>query len=48
VLHLPGIGMDIDHPADLAMLLRMTPRLVTRTLSYLEQSGIARAVMESC
>jgi 2-phospho-L-lactate guanylyltransferase len=48
VLHLPGIGMDIDHPADLAMFLRMTPRVVTRTLSYLEQSGIARAVMESC
>lgn len=47
VLHLPGIGMDIDHPADLAMLLRMTPRLATRTLGYLEESGIARAVMEA-
>jgi 2-phospho-L-lactate guanylyltransferase len=44
VLHLPGIGMDVDHPADLAMLLRMTPRVPTRTLRYLEESGIARAV----
>ncbi len=47
VLHLPGIGMDIDHPADLAMLLRMTPRVPTRTLAWLEETGLARIVLES-
>jgi 2-phospho-L-lactate guanylyltransferase len=47
VLHLPGIGMDIDHPADLAMFLRMTPRVPTRTLVWLEESGVARMVLGS-
>ena len=47
VLHLPGIGMDIDHPADLAMFLRMTPRVPTRTLAWLEESGVARVVLDS-
>jgi 2-phospho-L-lactate/phosphoenolpyruvate guanylyltransferase len=47
VLHLPGIGMDIDHPADLAMFLRMTPRVPTRTLIWLEESGLARVVLGS-
>ncbi len=47
VLHLSGIGMDIDHPADLAMFLRMTPRVPTRTLAWLEGSGVARAVLDS-
>jgi 2-phospho-L-lactate guanylyltransferase len=40
ILKLPGIGMDIDHPADLRMFLAM-PRMQTRTLDFLEQSGIA-------
>lgn len=44
VLRLPGIGMDIDHPVDLAMFLRMTPRVPTRTLAFLEGSGLARSV----
>lgn len=47
ILHLPGIGMDIDHPSDLARFLAMTPRVQTRTLAYLESSGIARAVIEA-
>jgi 2-phospho-L-lactate guanylyltransferase len=47
VLHLPGIGMDIDHPADLAMFLRMAPRVPTRTLVWLEESGVARMVLGS-
>ncbi|MBN9564456.1 MAG: 2-phospho-L-lactate guanylyltransferase [Alphaproteobacteria bacterium] len=47
VLHLPGIGMDIDHPVDLAMFLRMTPRLSTRTLAWLEEAGVARVVLDS-
>lgn len=46
VVSLPGIGMDIDHPADLVRFLRMTPRVETRTLAYLEASGLARTVLE--
>jgi 2-phospho-L-lactate/phosphoenolpyruvate guanylyltransferase len=41
ILHQPGIAMDIDHPADLVAFLRMSPRIPTRTLAFLEQSGIA-------
>ena len=37
----PGIGMDIDHPVDLVSFLRMSPRVPTRTLGFLEESGIA-------
>jgi 2-phospho-L-lactate guanylyltransferase len=37
----PGIGMDIDHPVDLVSFLRMSPRVPTRTLAFLEQSGVA-------
>lgn len=41
VVRQPGIGMDIDHPADLVAFLRMSPAVRTRTLAFLEQSGIA-------
>lgn len=41
ILRQPGIAMDIDHPADLLAFLRMSPRISTRTLAFLEQSGIA-------
>jgi len=37
VVRLPGIGMDIDHPADLAAFARMLPPLRTRTLALLER-----------
>jgi 2-phospho-L-lactate/phosphoenolpyruvate guanylyltransferase len=37
----PGIGMDIDNPVDLVTFLRMSPRVSTRTLAFLEQSGVA-------
>ncbi len=43
VVKLPGIGMDIDHPADLRRFLAM-PRMRTRTLDFLEASGIAEAL----
>ena len=33
--------MDIDHPVDLLAFLRLSPRVPTRTLAFLEQSGIA-------
>jgi 2-phospho-L-lactate/phosphoenolpyruvate guanylyltransferase len=41
VVRQQGIGMDIDHPVDLVSFLRMSPRIPTRTLAFLEQSGIA-------
>jgi 2-phospho-L-lactate/phosphoenolpyruvate guanylyltransferase len=47
VVRQPGIAMDIDHPADLIAFLRMTPRISTRTLTFLEQSGIARDLLET-
>jgi 2-phospho-L-lactate/phosphoenolpyruvate guanylyltransferase len=41
VVRHPGIGMDIDNPVDLVTFLRMAPRVPTRTLAFLEQSGTA-------
>jgi 2-phospho-L-lactate guanylyltransferase len=41
----PGIGMDIDNPVDLVTFLRMSPPVRTRTLAFLEQSGIASRVL---
>ena len=40
VVRLPGIGMDIDHPADLAAFARMAPVMRTRTLAFLQESGL--------
>jgi 2-phospho-L-lactate guanylyltransferase len=40
VVRLPGIGMDIDHPADLAAFARMVPVVRTRTLALLERNGV--------
>jgi 2-phospho-L-lactate guanylyltransferase len=39
IVRLPGIALDIDHPADLRMFLR-APRMPTRTLALLEMFGI--------
>jgi 2-phospho-L-lactate/phosphoenolpyruvate guanylyltransferase len=36
-----GIGMDIDNPVDLVTFLKMSPPMRTRTLTFLEQSGVA-------
>jgi 2-phospho-L-lactate guanylyltransferase len=41
IIRHPGIGMDIDHPVDLVAFLRMSPSAPTRTLAFLQQSGIA-------
>ena len=41
IVRQPGIGMDIDHPVDLVAFLRMSPSASTRTLAFLEQSGVA-------
>jgi 2-phospho-L-lactate guanylyltransferase len=37
----PGIGMDIDNPVDLVTFLKMSPPVRTRTLTFLERSGVA-------
>ncbi len=45
VVRQPGIGMDIDHPVDLVSFLKMSPPSTTRTLAFLEQSGIAARLL---
>jgi 2-phospho-L-lactate/phosphoenolpyruvate guanylyltransferase len=40
-----GIGMDIDNPADLVAFLKMSPPAHTRTLAFLEQSGVAARLL---
>ncbi len=40
VLRLPGIGMDIDHPADVAAFLRLPQSAGTRTRAWLEAEGV--------
>jgi 2-phospho-L-lactate guanylyltransferase len=42
-----GIGMDIDNPVDLVTFLRMSPPARTRTLAFLEQSGVAARLLET-
>jgi 2-phospho-L-lactate guanylyltransferase len=39
VVRLPGIGLDIDHPADLRAFMAARPRVPTRTLALLERFG---------
>jgi 2-phospho-L-lactate/phosphoenolpyruvate guanylyltransferase len=43
----PGIGMDIDNPVDLVAFLRMSPTVRTRTLTFLEQSGVGGRLLAS-
>ena len=45
IIRQPGIAMDIDHPADLVAFLKMSPTVRTRTLAFLEQSGIASRLL---
>lgn len=45
VVRHPGVGMDIDHPADLIAFLKMSPPVRTRTLAFLEQSGVASRLL---
>jgi 2-phospho-L-lactate/phosphoenolpyruvate guanylyltransferase len=40
ILRLPGIGLDMDHPADLRAFLTAKPRVPTRTLALLEGFGL--------
>lgn len=39
IVRLPGIGLDIDHPADLRAFMAVTPRRPTRTRALLEVFG---------
>jgi 2-phospho-L-lactate guanylyltransferase len=45
VIRQPGIGMDIDNPVDLVAFLKMSPPARTRTLAFLQQSGIVRRLL---
>jgi 2-phospho-L-lactate guanylyltransferase len=40
ILHLPGIAMDIDHPADIARFAHISEAKGTQTLAWLTQTGI--------
>jgi 2-phospho-L-lactate/phosphoenolpyruvate guanylyltransferase len=40
IVRLPGIGLDIDHPADLRAFMAARPRMPTRTLTLLEGFGL--------
>lgn len=40
ILRLPGIAMDIDHPADIARFARIPEAEGTQTLAWLKQNGI--------
>ena len=46
VIRQPGIAMDIDHPVDLAMFLRLPQSAGTRTRAFLEEAGIPRLLIE--
>ena len=46
VVRLPGIAMDVDHPADLAALLRLPQSAGTRTRAFLEAAGVPRLLAE--
>jgi 2-phospho-L-lactate/phosphoenolpyruvate guanylyltransferase len=46
VIRLPGIAMDVDHPADLAALLRLPQSASTRTRAFLEAAGVPRLLTE--
>ena len=37
IVRLPGIGLDMDHPADLRAFIAARPRMPTRTLALLEE-----------
>ena len=39
IVRMPGIGLDIDHPADLRKFVAARPRMPTRTLAFLENFG---------
>jgi 2-phospho-L-lactate guanylyltransferase len=46
VVRLPGIAMDVDHPADLAALLALPQSAGTRTRAFLEAVGVPRLLTQ--
>ena len=42
IVRQPGVAMDIDHPVDIAMFLKLPQSKGTRTRAFLEESGIAK------
>jgi 2-phospho-L-lactate guanylyltransferase len=40
IVKLPGVGLDIDQPADLQAFRRATPHMLTRALALLEQQRV--------
>ena len=40
VIRQPGIAMDIDHPVDLALFLRLPQSAGTRTRTLLDELGV--------
>ena len=46
IVRQPGIGMDIDNPADLITFLKMAPPVRTRTLAFLERAGAADRLLD--
>jgi len=40
VVRLPGVAMDIDHPADLELFARLAEARRTRTLAWLREAGV--------
>jgi 2-phospho-L-lactate guanylyltransferase len=40
IVRLPGIGLDMDHAADLRTFIAAQPRMPTRTLALLESFGL--------
>jgi 2-phospho-L-lactate/phosphoenolpyruvate guanylyltransferase len=46
IVRLPGIAMDVDHPVDLAALLRLPQSAGTRTRAFLEGIGVPGLLVE--
>ncbi len=46
VIRQPGIAMDIDHPVDLAMFLRLPQSAGTCTRAFLEEEAVPRLLAE--
>ncbi|TCZ64075.1 2-phospho-L-lactate guanylyltransferase [Roseicella aquatilis] len=48
IVPLPGVAMDIDHPADLAMFARLDVSRETRTLAWLRKAGVLERLGAGC
>jgi 2-phospho-L-lactate guanylyltransferase len=46
IVRQPGIAMDIDHPVDLAMFLRLPQSAGTRTRAFLEEVDVPGLLLE--